>query len=82
MGAPARARLPNRRGCATVAVTYRGTEYPLSVGYDEDGRCKEVFVAGAKQGADVEFLVDDFCTVLSIAMQHGISAKASAGADG
>jgi len=76
-----RTRLPNRRSQVTEIVTYvrpDGIEirYPISLGLDDEGRVKEVFAAGAKQGTDIEFILDDACVVISIALQHGVPPEA------
>jgi hypothetical protein len=73
-GAPARARLPNRRACFTRLFAWRDDGYMLSVGMDDQGRAREVFVDGPKQGSDMEAIIDDACVLLSILLQHGESA--------
>lgn len=45
----------------------------LTVGMFPSGRVAEVFVRISKEGSLVSGAIDGFCTVLSIALQHGIS---------
>ena len=51
--APHRRRLPNRRPIETRTLSVGSQQFSASVGFDpEDGRPREVFLAGAKAGAD------------------------------
>ena len=81
--APARRRLPHRRLTETRQVVHRspdGRETPLSVsiGYDpvEPARPREVFYdAGYRSGADLEFVVQDLCVIVSLLLQHGVDPQ-------
>lgn len=81
--APARRRLPHRRLTETRQVVHRspdGREAPLSVsiGYDpaEPARPREVFsAAGYRSGADLEFVVQDLCVIVSLLLQHGVDPQ-------
>ncbi len=49
----------------------------VMAGFDpEDGRPREVFLARAKDGTDMAAILDDASVVISIALQHGVSAAA------
>ena len=53
MSAPHRRRLPNRRPSETRALTAGNHQFQPTVGFDpRDGQPREVFLAGAKAGAD------------------------------
>ena len=81
--APARRHLPHRRLTETRQVVHRspdGRETPLSVsiGYDpaEPARPREVFYdAGYRSGADLEFVVQDLCVIVSLLLQHGVDPR-------
>jgi hypothetical protein len=49
-----------------------------TVGFDEIGQPAEIFIAGAKDGAGLAAILDDAAVVISIALQHGIPARALA----
>ena len=65
-----RDRLPNRRRQITITAD----KYAISVGFYDDGRVGEVFASGAKPGSESDHLIADACTVISIALQCGVSA--------
>ena len=46
----ARACLPNGRRQETIGLEFEGHLYSVSIGFDDDGRVPEVFVAGQRQG--------------------------------
>jgi hypothetical protein len=78
-----RRRLPNRRPSVTETITIgRGNgqviEYQATLGLDEIGRPKEVFLFGAKVGTDMASVLADAALVISIALQCGIPGKALA----
>ena len=77
--APARRRLPNRRSSETRALTVGNHAFAATVGFHPaDGRPQELFLAGAKDGTDMAAILDDASVVISISLQHGISATALA----
>src|SRR6266702_290998 len=81
VGQTRRRRLPNRRRAVTETIRFaRGNgeavEYSATIGFDEVGRAKEVFLFGAKDGTDMASVLADAAVVISIGLQHGISAKA------
>ena len=49
-----------------------------TIGFDETGRPVEVFLSGAKDGSGMAAILDDASVVISVALQHGIPAKALA----
>lgn len=77
---PKRHVLPNRRPNATIETEWRDGDrthsFTVTVGYDEAGEVKEVFADHAK-GAMAATL-KDICTILSVALQHGITPEALA----
>ena len=72
---PHRRRLPNRRPSETRTLTVGNHAFAASVGFDPaDGRPREIFLDGAKSGAELAAILDDANMVISICLQHGISA--------
>jgi len=69
-----RTRLPNRRRSATIELM---GEHPftITVGFDDRGRAKEVFADGAKHGSGLAAIISDICTVISVALQHGVPPR-------
>ncbi len=63
--------LPSRRHSVTYATEWDGHQITVTVGYYLDGAPGEVFADVAK-GA-LRATLSDACTVISIALQHGIS---------
>jgi len=63
--------LPNRREAFTCQI--RGG-YDAALGFDSEGRPKEIFLSGAKDGTDMAAILADTSVVVSIALQHGIPA--------
>ena len=60
-----RQRLPNRRKQLTAEMQYDGHDYLVSVGFDDAGIIREVFVAGRQQGSMLDALLDDAAIVIS-----------------
>jgi hypothetical protein len=73
-----RTRLPNRRPALTEIVTVAGHEFAATIGFDRRGQPKEVFLAGAREGSDLQFVIDDASIVISLALQYGVPARALA----
>ena len=74
-----RRRLPNRRPSETRALTVGNHTFTATIGFDPaDGRPREIFLTGAKDGTDMAAILDDAAVTLSIALQHGVSAAALA----
>ena len=64
-------RLRNRREGESAVLIIGQARYHAMVGFDEDWRPK---ISGAKAGATIEAILGDAALVISIALQHGISA--------
>ena len=75
---PERARLPNRRPSHTETLQVDGQAFTATVGFDEYGRPREVFMTAGKEGSMLNALLADAAVVISIALQHGIPAAALA----
>jgi hypothetical protein len=76
---PARRRLPNRRMAVTEEITAAdGRSIVATVGFDAAGRPAELFLSGAKDGTDMAAIYDDVAVTISVALQHGVGARALA----
>lgn len=83
VGGLGRRRLPGRRLAVTETIAFvcgsgDVAEYQATVGFDELGRPREVFLFGAKDGSDMAAALADTAVALSVALQHGVSAAAMA----
>ncbi len=75
----ARKRLPNRRPSHTETLAVAGQTFTATVGFDpEDGRPRELFLTAGKEGSLINAMLADAAVVISVALQHGVSAKALA----
>ena len=82
-GVAKRYRLSNRRRSVgyEIAVKIGGDRertITVMVGFDEDGRVKEVFIKDAKEGQDLGLILDALAIVISLALQYGIPPEALA----
>ena len=76
---PTRSRLPNRRPAHTETLTVGGQVFEATVGIDpESGQPREIFLRAGKEGSLLNSLLDDAAVTISVALQHGVSAKALA----
>ncbi|MCH8998776.1 MAG: ribonucleotide reductase [Proteobacteria bacterium] len=73
-----RRRLPNRRENKTVDLVFEGQRYHVTVGFDLDGRPREVFCHGSKVGSSMDLILDDACVALSLLLQHGVDPQSLA----
>ena len=73
--APARIRLPARRPALTHDLEVGDCRAMATIGFDEANRPREVFLVGGKAGSDMARILDDAAVMISIALQHGISAS-------
>lgn len=73
-----RQRLPNRRPSHTETLEVDDQAFTATVGFDECGRPREVFMTAGKEGSMLNALLADAAVVISIALQHGIPAAALA----
>ncbi len=79
MAAPDRHRLPNRRPSHTETLEVAGQAFTATVGFDpDDGRPRELFLTAGKEGSLINAMLADAAVVISVALQHGVSAKALA----
>lgn len=75
---PVRARLPDRRAAMMQTLDIDGCHVTASVGFDHNGRPREVFLSGAKVGSSMAAILEDASVVISICLQHNIPASALA----
>src|SRR2546430_1832178 len=73
-----RRRLPNRRRAETADIVIGNMVVSATVGFDETGAPKEIFLAGGKTGSAMDFLLADAAVALSVSLQHGVPAAALA----
>ena len=67
-----RTPLPNRRPCeASTVYDASGRRMDVCVGFDADGRVREIFADGAKIGSEAEADIDDGLVVTSLYLQSG-----------
>lgn len=72
-----RRRLPNRRPIDTTKLSVGGQTYFISLGIDPTAAdVREVFLAGPRDGSQLGALAQDAAVLISIALQHGLSAEA------
>src|SRR5271157_2955948 len=70
-----RRHLPDERRALTHHFSIGGQEGYLTVGVYADGSPGEIFVRIAKEGSTISGLMDSFATVVSLALQHGVSLE-------
>ncbi len=68
----ARRRLPDERRSITHKFSIGGHEGYMTVGMYNDGTPGELFVTMAKEGSVVSGLMDNFATMISMALQYGV----------
>jgi len=73
-----RVRLPNRRRAITHDLVVGRAHYTATIGFDEIGRPRELFLDGAKAGSDMAAVLDDVGVAVSVALQSGVNAAAMA----
>jgi ribonucleoside-diphosphate reductase alpha chain len=71
----ARRRLPDERRSITHKFSIGGHEGYMTVGMYDDGTPGELFVTMAKEGSVVSGLMDNFATMISMALQYGVPLK-------
>ncbi|MGM0595738.1 MAG: vitamin B12-dependent ribonucleotide reductase [Myxococcota bacterium] len=67
-----RRHLPEERLSITHKFEVAGHEGYLTVGYFQDGKPGEVFIAMAKEGSTISGLMDAFAIAISLSLQHGV----------
>ncbi len=70
-----RVQLPSRRQSSNYNIEFSGQQFAVTVGFYPDGRPGEVFANAGKTPQAVQHIVADACILISIALQHGISAE-------
>lgn len=73
-----RTRLPQRRYAVTFDILVgQGHTVVATVGLNpaDNLRPSELFLTGVKTGADMAAVLDDISVVVSVALQHGITAR-------
>jgi hypothetical protein len=78
MSTSTRQRLPNRRPAHTESLEVAGQVFTATVGFDECGRPRELFLAAGKEGSMLNALLADAAVVISVALQSGVPAAALA----
>ncbi len=71
---PARSRLPNRRPAYTETLEVDDQAFEATVGIDECGRPREMFMVAGKEGSMLNGMLADAAILISVALQHGIPA--------
>ena len=70
-----RQRLPNRRPSHIETLETAGQVFTACVGFDpETGQPRELFLSGGKEGSQVDALLSDAATIISVALQFGVPA--------
>lgn len=71
-----RTRLPLRRHAITFNLIVSNATVIATVGLDPNNfKPRELFLTGVKTGADMAAILDDVSVVISVALQHGITAR-------
>lgn len=71
-----RQRLPNRRACETYEFERDKLKYTVSYGRSHNGGpIKELFINAGKSGANIESLMCDASTAISVALQNGATPE-------
>ena len=69
----ARKGLPNRRPSHIETLEAAGQIFTACVGFDpETGQPREIFLNGGKEGSQVDALLSDAATIISVALQYGV----------
>lgn len=75
---PPRTPLPHRRPSLTVSTEWSGIPFTVTLGCDPaSGRIREVF-ADTATGGQMQAALADACVLISIALQHDLTAAALA----
>lgn len=66
--------LPDRRPSITTTVEWEGHIFPVTIGLDPaTGAPREVF-ADVARGGQFQWAISDACVIVSVALQHGVTA--------
>lgn len=72
---PQRRRLPNRRPAETFDLDAEGRRLTATVGFSREGLPSEIFLSGAKSGADLDAILADASVAISIALQYAVPPR-------
>ena len=76
---PTRQRLPSRRDNRIETLEVAGQRFTACIGFDpETGAPRELFLNGGKEGSQVDALLSDAATCISVALQFGVPIHALA----
>jgi ribonucleoside-diphosphate reductase alpha chain len=67
-----RETLPKRRRTVRYSIEFGGARVHLDVGYYDDGRVGEVFVAASKTGSALRYALETWARCASKALQYGM----------
>lgn len=70
-----RVPLPLRRRSETFNLRHWNQDWNVTVGYYSDGRPGEIFINGAKSGADLEGTARDGAVLMSLALQYRVPVE-------
>ena len=74
-----RTRLPNRRPAVTETLEAGGQCFTATIGFDPaTGQPRELFLSAGREGSLIGSLLADAAVIVSITLQHGITAEALA----
>ena len=74
-----RISLPNRRENRIETLKVGGRKFTACIGFDpETGQPRELFLNGGKEGSQVDALLSDAATAISVALQFGVPPSALA----
>ena len=74
---PERTRLPNRRPSHIETLEAAGQTFTACVGFDpETEQPREIFLNAGKEGSQVDALLSDAATIISVALQYGVPPAA------
>ena len=76
---PTRSPLPNRRRNHLETLEVGGQRFKACIGFDPaTGQPCEVFLNGGKEGSQVDAMLADAATIISVALQYGVPVAALA----
>ena len=64
--------LPQRRASETFDLRFWSQNFTITMGFYSDGTLGEIFIGGARSGADLQNIAHDAAVVISLALQHGV----------
>lgn len=70
-----RQTLPPTRESLTHKFSIQGLEGYLTVGLDDEGHPREIFLKIAKAGSTLSGMCQGFCRAFSLSLQHGLATE-------